>query len=103
MIAEMACIAEEARRDEVEDRIELAEVVLERRAREREAEGGVDFTCRTRALRAGILYALRLVEDKPCEFDRLKELDISDEEIIARDEELVRSDLFKALPAIASV
>ena len=55
--------AEQAGVDEVEDRPEIAEAVLDRRAGERDARPRVDLLGGARLLGAGVLDRLRLVED----------------------------------------
>src|SRR5690606_23478689 len=61
-IAEATLAAEEAGEDEIDDAEELAEVVLERRAGERDREVARQRSDGVGALRGDVLHVLRLVD-----------------------------------------
>ena len=61
---------EQPRRHELQDRPQLAQVVLDRRARDREAERRTDAARRLVHLRRRVLHELRLVEHESTPLDR---------------------------------
>jgi hypothetical protein len=65
--AEGQLVAEEPGGEKVEDRPQLAQVVLDRRAGEAEAVRGIDLLERAAGLGPGVLDGLRLVEDEQVE------------------------------------
>src|SRR5690606_22014586 len=81
--AEVLRRAQEAGADDVKEAVELAEVVLERGAGERDACVGVDALRGPRAAGPGVLDRLRLVEDEGGELDAPEHLDVAGEDVVA--------------------
>ena len=95
--------AEEAGAHEVEDRPDLGEAVLDRRAGQREAAIGLEALRRARRRAERVLDVLRLVEDRVAEIELREDLLVAAEERVARDDDVGVLELVGALLAIAAV
>ena len=101
---EVHLVAEETRVGEVEQRPELAEVVLDRRAREAEPVLGVDRPRREVRLAAHVLDRLRLVEDHHVIGGLRDELLVTAEDRVARDDDVrARGVVPRAVAAVEHV
>ena len=79
---------EQAGRHELQDRPQLAEVVLDRRAGDREAERRTDAAGRLVHLRRRVLHELRLVEHESAPLDRAERGGLEAEHRIRGDDEV---------------
>jgi hypothetical protein len=98
-LAEVRPGAEQARVHHAHEAVELAQVVLHGRARERHAHLRVDRAHRLGALRAGVLDGLRLVHHQHAEAGVAHQLHVARERVVAGDEHLVGLELFQQLRA----
>ena len=80
--------AEQARVDDVHDRPQLAEPVLDRRAGHRDPPPRAQPAQRTRALRRRVLDVLRLVEQQPVPVDERERLDVARRDVVGRDDDV---------------
>ena len=95
--------AEQAGADEVEDRPDLGEAILDRRAGEREAALGLEALGGARRGAERVLDVLRLVEDRVAEIELGEELLVATEQRVARDHDVGVVELVGALLAIGAV
>ena len=82
--------AEQARVEQIHDRPQLAEVVLDRRARHRDAAARAQQPQRARATRLRVLHVLRLVEEQAVPVDELQRLDVARRDVVRRDHDVGR-------------
>src|SRR5207237_7764752 len=100
---ERAAAVDERRVRVAQDRHELAEVVLDRRAAEREPQVGLQQARGLRRLALVVLDRLRFVEDGAVELDLLEHRDVTTQLAVARDEDvgvLERRRLARALRTV---
>ena len=83
--------AEQAGVDDVHDRPELVEPVLDRRARHRERAARVEPAQRPRPLGGGVLDVLRLVEQQPVPADQRERLDVAGGDVVRGDHDIARA------------
>ena len=74
--------------EEVEDRPEFGQAVLDRRSREREGGICLELFYRLRRLRRGVLDLLRLVEEDMAEMLLLVEVDVTAQHVVRRDDDV---------------
>ena len=79
---------QEARVEELEERAELAEVVLDRRAGERQPVARLQQAARLGGLRRRVLDRLRFVEDDGVEVDRGQEADVAPQRAVGRHDDV---------------
>ena len=75
--------------DQLHDRPELPEVVLDRRARERERPVAGNAPQGAVALRPGVLHVLRLVQEQAVPRDRREEVGVAGRDVVGRDDDVV--------------
>ncbi len=83
--------AEQARVDDVHDRPELVEAVLDRRAGHRERAARVEPAQGAGPLRGGVLDVLRLVEQEPVPGDRRERVDVARGDVVRGDDDVARA------------
>ena len=83
--------AEQAGVDDVHDRPQLVEAVLDRGPGHREHAPSVEAAQRAGTLRRGVLHILRLVEDQPVPGDRGENVDVAGGDVVGRDHDVARA------------
>ena len=80
--------AEQARVEDVHDRPQLVQPVLDRRARHRDATTRRQHAQRTRALRLRVLHVLRLVHQQSVPLDLREDIHVARRDVIRRDDDV---------------
>ena len=94
-ITEASRPTEHPRIEELEERPELAQVVLDRRAREREALAGVEQPTGLGDLTGGVLDRLRLVEHDQVPLDLAELEHVATQQCVVRDEHVELGEVFQ--------
>ena len=99
-VAEPGAGAQHAGVEELEDRPQVAQVVLDRGAGEGQAVVGLQQTCRFRTLAGGVLNGLRFVEHGVVELHFFERVDVAPHQPEAGDDQVLVFEVFDQVAAV---